>query len=91
MKANRFIRRNRDGAVQVLLEWAKASREDAAASYVSAVKAFSEDGSMSEEDLRILIDDTSREINPAMQILPNDIADLTPLRQAQRELGSAKP
>ncbi len=91
LKANRFIRRNRDGAIQVLVDWAKASREDAAASYDSSVRAFSEDGNMSDEDLRILIDNAGKEIKPARQILASDIADLNPLRQAQRELGSAKP
>lgn len=91
LKANRFIRRNRDGAIQVLVDWAKASREDAAASYDSSVKVFSEDGAMSDDDLRILIDNASREIKPAKQILPTDIADLNPLRLAQRELAAAKP
>jgi hypothetical protein len=88
---NIFIRRNRDGAIQILVDWAKASREDAAASYDSSVKVFSEDGAMSDEDLRILIDNASKEIKPAKQILPSDIADLNPLRQAQRELAVAKP
>jgi NitT/TauT family transport system substrate-binding protein len=91
LKANRFIRRNRDGAVQVLVDWGKASREDAAASYDSAVLAFSEDGAISEEDLRILIDNATKEAKPARQILPNDIADLNPLRLAQKELALAKP
>jgi len=91
LKANRFIRRNRDGAIQVLVDWAKASREDAAASYDSSVKVFSEDGAMSDEDLRILIDNASREIKPAKQILPTDIADLNPLRQAQKELAFTIP
>jgi hypothetical protein len=55
------------------------------------VRAFSEDGNMSDEDLRILIDNATREIKPVKQILPTDIADLNPLRQAQKELAAAKP
>ena len=46
---------------------------------------------MNDKDLRILIDNASREIKPAKQILPTDIADLNPLRQAQKELAAAKP
>ncbi len=91
LKANRFIRRNRDGAIQVLVDWAKASREDAAASYDSSVRVFSEDGNLSDDDLRILIDNAGKEIKPTRPFLPNDIADLNPLRQAQRELAAAKP
>ena len=91
LKANRFIRRNREGAIQVLVDWAKASREDAAASYDSSMKVFSEDGNMSDDDLRILIDNASKEIKPVRPIHPSDIADLNPLRQAQKELAATKP
>jgi len=91
LKANRFIRQNRDGAIRVLVDWAHASRADAAPSYDSSVRAFSEDGNMSDDDLRILIDNAGKEIKPAKPILPGDIADLNPLRQAQRELAAAKP
>ena len=55
------------------------------------MRAFSEDGNMSDEDLRILIDNASKEIKPAKPILPSDIADLNPLRQAQKEFAFAKP
>jgi len=47
--AYRYIRRNRVGAVQLLIEWTQASRED---------------GSMSEEDPGILIDNASKEGKP---------------------------
>ena len=49
-----------------------------------------DDLELSVDDLRILIDNASREIKPAKPILPGDIADLSPLRQAQREIAAAK-
>jgi NitT/TauT family transport system substrate-binding protein len=91
IKANRFIRRDRAGTIQVLMEWAKADREDAAASYDSAFKAFSEDGSVSEDDLRLLVENASKDLKMPRQILPDEVADLSILHQAQKELGIIKP
>jgi NitT/TauT family transport system substrate-binding protein len=90
IKANRFIRKDRAGTIQVLMDWAKASREDAAASYDSAFKAFSEDGDVGEDDLRLLIENASKDLTLPRQVLPGDVADLSILHQAQKELGIAK-
>jgi len=40
IKANRYIRANRDGTVQFLSEWLKLSRESAAATYDSVVRVY---------------------------------------------------
>jgi len=90
IKANRFIRNNREGTVQVLIDWAKATREDAVASYDSAYKSFGEDGSISDKDIRTLIENMMKDAKSSRPILPSDVADLNPLYQAQRELGIGK-
>ena len=90
IKANRFIRGNREGTIQVLIDWAKAGREDAIASYDSAYKSFSEDGSISEDDIRTLIENMTKDAKSSRPIHPSDVADLNPLYQAQRELGIGK-
>jgi NitT/TauT family transport system substrate-binding protein len=87
IKANRFIRSNKEGTIQVLVDWAKASREEAAASYDSAYKSFSEDGNISDDDIRTLIENMLKDSKASRPILPGDVADLNPLRQAQKELG----
>ena len=43
IKANRYIRSNRDGTVQFLTEWLKLNREAAAATYDSVVRVYNED------------------------------------------------
>lgn len=91
IKANRYIRRNREGTVEVLVDWAKSSREDAVASYDSAYKSFSEDGSINEDDIKTLIGNTLNDTKNSRSILPSDVADLNPLRQAQKELGITRP
>src|SRR6266536_2675874 len=90
IKGNRFIRNNREGTVQVLIDWAKATREDAVASYDSAYKSFGEDGSISDKDIRTLIENMMKDAKSSRPILPSDVADLNPLYQAQRELGIGK-
>ncbi len=89
IKANRFIRRDRAGTIQVLMGWAKASREDAAASYDSAFKAFSADGDVGEDDIRLLVENASKDLKLPRQVLPGEVADLSILHQAQKELGIA--
>ena len=90
IRANRFIRTNREGTIQVLVDWAKATREDAVASYDSAYNVFSEDGSISDDDIRTLIENAIKDSKGSRPFLPSEVADLNPLNQAQRELGISK-
>jgi len=40
IKANRYIRSQRDGTIQFLMDWQKVNRETASANYDSAIKVF---------------------------------------------------
>jgi NitT/TauT family transport system substrate-binding protein len=87
IKANRYIRSNRDGAVQVLMQWGRASKENAATSYDSVVRVFNQDGSIPDDGLQSVIESAVKEAKVTRPIVPGDVADLTMLRDAQRELG----
>src|SRR4029079_19731843 len=60
IKANRFIREHRQEAVQVLADWGRTQKEDAAASYDSTWQLFSPDGSMPDDGMRLVIDDAQK-------------------------------
>jgi NitT/TauT family transport system substrate-binding protein len=87
IKANRFIRQNREGTIQTLAEWGRTTPALAAAAYDSAFKVYNLDGSIPEDGLLAVIEQAVKESKPARPIGPNDVADLTPLREAQKELG----
>ena len=87
IKANRYIRQNRDGAIQVMMEWGRTDRENAAATYDSTWKVFNLDGNIPEDGLRLVIDQAKEALKITREVSPNEIADLTLLREAQRELG----
>ncbi len=87
IKANRYIRANRDGTIQLIMEWLKIDKEMATATYESTSKAFSNDGSMPEEGLRLLIDEAKMSANVQRQVLLSDVADFMILKEAQKELG----
>ncbi|HZA55086.1 MAG TPA: hypothetical protein VE616_12620 [Candidatus Udaeobacter sp.] len=87
IKANRYIRGNRDGAIQVLMEWGRTDRENASASYDSTVKVFNQDGSIPEDGLRLVVEQAREGAKLSKEISPSEVADLTILRDAQRELG----
>jgi len=87
IKANRYIRQNRDGTIQTMVEWLKVDKELAAATYDSISKAFNEDGNLPEDGLRLLIDEARKAGKVSREIASSEVADLAILREAQRELG----
>lgn len=90
IKANGFIRKNKEGTVQVLVNWAKTKPEFAAAAYDSSVGVFSADGSIPEDGLRIVIENFRKSMNITRQVALNEVSDTNLLREAQRELGIKK-
>jgi ABC-type nitrate/sulfonate/bicarbonate transport system substrate-binding protein len=87
IRANRYVRQNREGAIQVLMEWGKTNREAAANTYDSTWRIFSEDGGMTESGLKLVIDQAKQTMNIDRPVAISDVADLSLVREAQRELG----
>jgi NitT/TauT family transport system substrate-binding protein len=86
IKANHYIRQNRDGTIQAFMEWMKIDKEMATATYDSVGKAFNEDGSLPEDGLRLLIEEARKSANVGREIASSEVADLSILREAQKEL-----
>jgi NitT/TauT family transport system substrate-binding protein len=87
IKANRYIHQNREGTVQVMMEWLKINREIAGATYDSVASAFNEDGDIPEKGLRLAIEEAKRIGKVDRDVSVAEVADLSLLKQAQRELG----
>jgi ABC-type nitrate/sulfonate/bicarbonate transport system substrate-binding protein len=87
IKANRYIRQNRDGTLPIMVQWLKIDREMALATYDSSVKSYSEDLSLPESGLRLLIDEAKRVAKIDREVSFADVADLSILKEAQKELG----
>lgn len=87
IKANRYIRENRDGTIQFLMEWLRTNREIATAIYESVSKSFSDDGCLPEEALRLVVEENKKATKLDREVSLSDVADLSILREAQRELG----
>jgi len=86
IKANRYIRANRDGTLQFLMEWLKLNREAAGATYDSVVKVYNEDVGVCDKGLRLVIDETKKTVKSPREMSFGDIAELAILREAQREM-----
>lgn len=87
IRANRYITANRDGTIQILAEWGRTDRESATASYDGTVKVFNADGSIPESGLKLVIDQAKQALKVDQPVAPDQVADLAPLREAQKELG----
>ncbi|MGH7835432.1 MAG: ABC transporter substrate-binding protein [Candidatus Binatia bacterium] len=85
--ANRYIRENRDGAIQVLAEWSRTGKDVAAASYDGTFKVFNLNGSIPEDGLRLVIDLAKKDLKIAREVASSEVADISFLREAQKELG----
>jgi NitT/TauT family transport system substrate-binding protein len=90
IKANRFIRSNRDGAIQTTMEWGRTSKENASASYDSVVRVFNADGSIPEDGMKLVLELAAKEAKVTREIAVAEVAELNILRQAQKELGLAR-
>src|SRR5919108_2922516 len=90
VRANRFIREDKEGAVRILMEWGKVERDHAAAAYDSTWKVFSSDGSIPQEGLRLVIEQAKAELKLNRDVTLDEVVDFGPLRQAQKELGLRK-
>ena len=87
IKANRYMRENRDGTIATLMTTYRIDKEVATAAYDSFIKGFNLDGSMPEDGFRRLLDDTKRVMKIDRDVALSEVADLAILREAQRELG----
>ncbi|TAK02791.1 ABC transporter substrate-binding protein, partial [bacterium] len=87
IKTNRYIRTEREGTIQFLVDWMKVDRELAIATYDALGKSFSEDGSVPENRLRFVIEENKKIAKVDRDITPREIADFSILREAQKELG----
>ena len=87
IKANRYIRQNREGTIQFMMGWMKIDNEMATATYESSWKIFNEDGSVPEDGLRLIIEETKKTLKVNREVSFNEVMDLSILKEAQRELG----
>jgi ABC-type nitrate/sulfonate/bicarbonate transport system substrate-binding protein len=87
IKANRYMRGNRDGTIPILMSTYKLDKEVGAALYDSFAKGFSDDGNLPEDGFRRLIEDTKSVTQIRREVAFNEVSDLTLLKEAQRELG----
>jgi NitT/TauT family transport system substrate-binding protein len=86
IRTNRFIRQNRQGTIQTMVEWMKIDRESAAATYDSTWRVFSEDGTIPDAGLKLVIDQGREAMKIERPVAAAEVADSALLREVQKEL-----
>jgi len=87
INANRYMKRNREGTIQVLMGVYRLPKEIAVATYESLVKGFNDDGSLPQDGFQTLFEDTKKLARLDRQVSISDVVDLSILKEAQREMG----
>jgi NitT/TauT family transport system substrate-binding protein len=90
LRANRYVRSNREGTIQTMMDWIKVDRESAAATYDATWKIFSEDGMISDSGLKLVTDQGREAMKIDRPVANSEVSDLSLLREVQKELGSKK-
>jgi len=90
IRTNRFIRENRDGTIQAMMEWMKIDRDSAAATYNSTRRVFSEDGTIPDAGLKLVIDQAREAMKIERAVANSDVADMSLLHEVQKELAGKK-
>jgi len=90
IKANRYIRGNRDGTIQFIMDWLKVKNDVAATTYDGVVKVYNEEPNVCEKGLRVTIEERKQALKITRDIPFNEVADLSLIREALREMGPNK-
>jgi NitT/TauT family transport system substrate-binding protein len=88
--ASRYIRTNRDGTIQALMDWTKADKESATALYEVIQPVTSEDGLIPNKGFQVVVDQAKRELNLTRNVSLDELRDESILREALAELGFKK-
>jgi hypothetical protein len=70
------------------MDWLKVNREVAAATYDGVAKVYDDDVSLCEKGLRATIEERKQSLKITRDVPLSEVADLSLIREAQRELGS---
>jgi NitT/TauT family transport system substrate-binding protein len=87
IRANQFMIKNREEAIEVLSAWARTDRQSAGAAYEAIWKGFSKNGSIPDDGLRLVIEQAKTDAKITREIGLAEVSDLKPVLQAQKELG----
>ena len=87
IRANVFLRSNRDATVNFLSRWQRSTPDLARATYDSIRLVYNQDGSMPMDGLMLVVRDTREALNISRDPPAPEFFDGTLLRRAQDELG----
>jgi len=76
------------GGASAAAEWLKVNKEVAATTYDGVVKVYNEDPSVCEKGLRVMIEERKQTVKINRDVPLSEVADLSLIREAQRELGT---
>ena len=69
------------------MEWLKVNKEIATATYEGVFKVYNEDPSVCEKGLRVMIEERKATMKINREVPLSEVADLSLIREAQKELG----
>jgi ABC-type nitrate/sulfonate/bicarbonate transport system substrate-binding protein len=87
IRAQQFVRANRDESLPTFMSFLRVTREEAAQAYDGIAFAFSDDGTLSDRSMRYTLDAERKQHGLPEDVLLSRVADFGPLYEVLAELG----
>ena len=86
VKGLKYMRENRDVALETMMSWLKVDREMAEGTYQLSINNYTKDGTVDEATLKLLVEQQLAEAKVKVEEVPlSQVADFTLLHQILKE------
>ncbi len=85
LKGLKYMRENRDVAIETAMSWLKVDREMAEAIYQLSINSFTKDGTVDEATLKLITEQNLAEVGVGIEKV-SQVVDFTLVRQASKEM-----
>jgi NitT/TauT family transport system substrate-binding protein len=86
LRGSRYIRSDREGTLQVMMQWARMDKQTATDVYDPIRRISSDDGAIPSAGLRLAIEHSQKRLKIEREVAPSQVANETLIREVQKEM-----
>jgi ABC-type nitrate/sulfonate/bicarbonate transport system substrate-binding protein len=90
LKANRFIRDEREQSIRLMMQWARVNEELARKSYEVTLPGFTLTGEPNMNAVKILLEQAKKDLGVTQEVSLSSVSDFSLLKSAQKELNISR-
>jgi ABC-type nitrate/sulfonate/bicarbonate transport system substrate-binding protein len=87
IRALQYLKSDREGSLPVFMQFLSLTREEAGEAYDGIARAYSDDGTLSEQNMRFTLESEKQQLQIAEDVPLSRVADFGPLYEVLAEMG----